>query len=93
LGKDVPSVRLPTLDASVGNYEADNEFDEYTSEDSNVPDWFNSDDDDDATEDDSDPDTSDTPMDPKYRRGRRGTTAAMSTLSMKAMNTAATWTI
>jgi hypothetical protein len=51
-------------DASVGNYEADNEFDEYTSEDSNVPDWFNSDDDDDATEDDSDPDTSDTPMDP-----------------------------
>jgi hypothetical protein len=50
----------------------------------------NSDDDDDATEDDSDPDTS-IPMDaPKYRRGR-GTTAAMSTLSMKAMKTAATW--
>jgi hypothetical protein len=47
-------------DASVGgsNYEADNEFDEYTSEDSNVPDWFNSDDDDDATGDDK----------PRYQR-------------------------
>jgi hypothetical protein len=44
LGKDVPSVRLPTLTPSVGsNYRPTTNSTRYTSEDSNVPDWFNSD--------------------------------------------------